>query len=63
MKIFGVRTMDDAVDHAIWFDIIDWVPPQPPNITRLWSEALQNYHKKYLLGLGTAEKRARGCQW
>lgn len=62
-RIFGVGSMDEAVGYAIRFGIIEYVPPQPPDINGLWSNALQDYHRKYLLSLSTVEKRARGCMW
>ena len=63
LALLGVSTMDDAVEHAIWFGIIEHRPPQPPDISPLWSEALQNYHEKYLLSLPETERRKVGCEW
>ncbi|MHB8261677.1 MAG: hypothetical protein ACYDCN_16735 [Bacteroidia bacterium] len=60
IKMFGVKTMSEAVEAAIHYQIIEPKCKPPQTYTHQWSEELCHYHRKYIATLSRREKKHLG---
>ncbi|HEX7412987.1 MAG TPA: hypothetical protein VF411_02995 [Bacteroidia bacterium] len=62
IKMLGVKTMSEAVEAAIHYQIIEPKPKPALTYTNQWSEPLRHFHRKHIDTLSRRQKKQLGIE-